>query len=90
MWNIDEKVATKPYYDGELAIICTINRAENEQDWKSGQLVSTAAVLIISKLFIIYIYIYIYMKFTSPFFPIGCFLSVSCCVCVLVSMLRGA
>ena len=33
MWYADERVAAKPYGDGERAVICTINRVENEEDW---------------------------------------------------------
>ena len=51
MWYVDERVAAKPYDDGELAVICTTNSVENQQDWKSVQFISTAAVLIICKLF---------------------------------------
>ena len=39
-------VAAKPYDDGELTVICVVNWTENEQNWKSVQLVSTATVLI--------------------------------------------
>ena len=51
MWYADERVAVKPYDGGELAVIFTTNRVENEQDWKSVQFISTAAVLIVCKLF---------------------------------------
>ena len=51
VWYADERVAAKPYGDGEFAVICTTNRVENEQDWKSVQFISTAAVLIVCKLF---------------------------------------
>ena len=46
MWYADEIVASKPYGDGDLAVICMTNRVENEQDWESVQFISTAAVLI--------------------------------------------
>ena len=46
-----ERVAAKPYGDGDLTGICTTNRVENEQDWKSLQFLSTATVLINCKLF---------------------------------------
>ena len=46
MCYVDERVSAKPYGD-ELAVICTTNRAENEQDWKGIQFISTAAVLMI-------------------------------------------
>ena len=42
MWYDDERVAAKPYDDGELTVICVGNWPENEQDWKSVQFVSTA------------------------------------------------
>ena len=51
MLYAEERVAAKPYGDGELAVIYTTNRVEKEQDWKSVQFVSTAAVLIVCKLF---------------------------------------
>ena len=38
MWYVDERVAAKPYDDGELMVICTTNGVENEQGWKSVQL----------------------------------------------------
>ena len=50
MWNVDKRVTTKPYGNGELAI-CTTNRVE--KDWKGAQFIST--VLIICKLFMQYI-----------------------------------
>ena len=34
MWYANERVAAKPYDDGELAVICVVNWIENEQDWK--------------------------------------------------------
>ena len=51
MWYANERVAVKPYGDGDLTVICMTNRVENEQDWKSVQFISTAAVLINCKLF---------------------------------------
>ena len=30
--GVDEIVVAKPYGDGELAVICAVNRAENEQE----------------------------------------------------------
>ena len=47
MWYADERVAAKPYDDGELMVICVVNWTEDQQDWKSVQFVSTATVLII-------------------------------------------
>ena len=44
---VDERVAAKPYDDGELAVICTTNGVENEQGWKSVQFLST----VVCKLF---------------------------------------
>ena len=32
----------KAYDDGELTVICVVNRTENEQDWKSVQFIPTA------------------------------------------------
>ena len=52
MWYADVRVAAKPNGDGELAVICTTNMVENEQDWKSVQFISTAAVVNNCKLFI--------------------------------------
>ena len=39
---------------GHLAVICTTNGVENEQDWKGVQFVSTTAVLIVCNIFLIY------------------------------------
>ena len=64
MWYGDERVVAKPYDDGGLAGICTTNRVENEQDWKGVQFVSTAAVLVICNLFLIYIW---KMNYVLPF-----------------------
>ena len=52
-WYVGERVTAKPYGD-ELAVICMTNRAENEQDWKDIQFVSTAAVLMILLTIVIY------------------------------------
>ena len=45
MWYADERIAAKPYDDGELTVICVVNWTENEQDWKSIQFISAATVL---------------------------------------------
>ena len=50
MWYANERVAAKPYGDGDITVICATNRVENEQDWKSVQFISTAAVLINCKI----------------------------------------
>ena len=46
MWYVNDRVAAKPYGDGDREVICTTNRVENEQDWENVQFVSTAVVLI--------------------------------------------
>ena len=51
-WYVDERVAAEPYDNGDLTVICSTYRVENEQDWKSVQFISTATVLIICKLFV--------------------------------------
>ena len=51
MWYVGERVAAKPYDDGELTVTRVVNSTENEQGWKSVQFVSTTTVLIICKLF---------------------------------------
>ena len=51
----NERVAAKPYVNGDLTIICSTYRVENELDWKSVQFILTAVVLIICKLFMQYI-----------------------------------
>ena len=51
MWYVGERVAAKPYGNGDLNVICSIYRVENEQDWKSVQFISTTDMLIICKLF---------------------------------------
>ena len=43
MWHVDERVIAYPNGEG-LSVICTTNRAENQQDWKGIQFISTAAV----------------------------------------------
>ena len=50
MWYANERVAAKPYDDGEITVNCVVNWTENDQDWKSVQSVSTAAVLIVNYL----------------------------------------
>ena len=50
MWYANERFAAEPYDDGELTVICAVNWTENEQDWKSVQFISTAAVLSVNYL----------------------------------------
>ena len=50
MWYANERGEAKLYDDGELTVICVVNWTENEQDWKSVQFISTAAVLIVDYL----------------------------------------
>ena len=54
MWYASERVAAEPYGNGDLTVICSTYRVENEQDWKGVQFISTATVLIVNYLCNIY------------------------------------
>ena len=43
MWYAGERVAAELYGNGDLMVICSTYRVEDEQDWKSVQFISTAS-----------------------------------------------
>ena len=45
LWHATDRAVAEPHDNGKLAVVCTGNWAENEQEWSSLQFVSAAAVV---------------------------------------------
>ena len=53
LWHAIDRAVTKDHDNGKLAVICTGNWTENEQEWASLQFISTVAV--VKFIYVIYV-----------------------------------